>query len=120
MSGFLASTSSDPEFSRWYKYGLDPFSWLTRPDTMPSIQYMLSSPVSIPMVGLVQMMQLLVAYKTLRMTPGEFAKSFSAAAGHSQGISMAAVMAASQTDSQYSRNCMSVLGLLVLCATYAD
>ncbi|KAJ1727389.1 hypothetical protein LPJ72_005964 [Coemansia sp. Benny D160-2] len=77
MNEFLGKECADPRVSALYKYGLDVHSWITNPkEELPSTEYLLSVAVSIPVVGLTQLMQIVVLYKTLGIAPGELAASF--------------------------------------------
>ncbi|KAJ2401813.1 fatty acid synthase alpha subunit Lsd1 [Coemansia sp. RSA 2559] len=77
MNAFLVEESADPHVSSMYKHGLDVLGWITSPnEALPDAEYLISVPVSIPVVGLTQLMHIVVLYKTLGMTPGELAASF--------------------------------------------
>ncbi|KAJ2872364.1 fatty acid synthase alpha subunit Lsd1 [Coemansia aciculifera] len=91
MSAFLHRESQDKRVSFVYSKGLNVLAWLTTPDTMPDARYLLSIPVALPLVGLIQLMHVMVLYKTLGISPGELVKRFKVAVGHSQGIAIAAV-----------------------------
>ncbi|KAJ2035746.1 beta subunit of fatty acid synthetase, partial [Coemansia sp. S16] len=97
MSDFMQRESQDRRISFVYSKGLNVFAWLTTPDTMPNAPYLTSTPVALPIVGLIQLMHVMVLYKTLGISPGELVKRFNVAVGHSQGIAVAAVFA-SLTD----------------------
>ncbi|KAJ2728322.1 fatty acid synthase alpha subunit Lsd1, partial [Coemansia sp. BCRC 34962] len=99
MSGFMHRESQDESMRFVYARGFDVLAWLTTPDAMPDTQYLLSAPVAIPLVGLIQLMQVMVLYKTLGVSPGELARRFKVAVGHSQGIATATVFS-SLTDEQ--------------------
>ncbi|KAJ2335745.1 fatty acid synthase alpha subunit Lsd1 [Coemansia sp. RSA 2681] len=76
MSAFLHRESQDKRISFVYSKGLDVFHWLTTPSAMPDEQYLLSIPVCQPIVGLIQLMHVMVLYKTLGVSPGELVKRF--------------------------------------------
>ncbi|KAJ1952257.1 fatty acid synthase alpha subunit Lsd1, partial [Linderina pennispora] len=76
MAEFLRTEAMDTRIAGLYKRGLDVANWVARPETLPELPYMLHVPVSMPVVGLIHLMHLMVLYKTLRMTPGELAQSF--------------------------------------------
>ncbi|ORX69118.1 hypothetical protein DL89DRAFT_284449 [Linderina pennispora] len=76
--------------------------WILSPETRPKAPYLALYPVSIMTVAVVQLMHLMVLYKTLRLSPGELSQSFkgkssTGAIGHCQGLAFAA-MFASLTD----------------------
>ncbi|KAJ2749005.1 beta subunit of fatty acid synthetase, partial [Coemansia pectinata] len=99
MSAFLHRESQDKRVSFVYSKGLNVFAWLTTPDMMPDARYLLSIPVSLPLVGLIQLMHVVVLYKTLGVSPGKLVKRFKVAVGHSQGIAIAAAFS-TLTDEQ--------------------
>ncbi|KAJ1952296.1 fatty acid synthase alpha subunit Lsd1, partial [Linderina pennispora] len=76
ISGFVRRTSCDKRLAAVYKYPLDMVRWITLPDTRPPAQYLARTPVSIVTVAVVQLMHLMVLYKTLRLSPGELSQSF--------------------------------------------
>ncbi|KAJ2371425.1 hypothetical protein H4S02_009561, partial [Coemansia sp. RSA 2611] len=76
MSEFLKREAAEPLFARLYHGGLDVMRWLENPESVPEQEYVVTVPVSIPVVGLTQLMQVVVLYKTLGMTPAELAASF--------------------------------------------
>ncbi|KAJ2447419.1 fatty acid synthase alpha subunit Lsd1 [Coemansia sp. RSA 2424] len=76
MCEFLKQEAAEPLFARLYHSGLDVRTWLEQPECVPAQEYMISVPVSIPVVGLTQLMQVVVLYKTLGMSPAELASSF--------------------------------------------
>ncbi|KAJ2797200.1 hypothetical protein H4R21_004416, partial [Coemansia helicoidea] len=76
MSAFLVAQTQDKRLKRIYREGLDVCAWLTDPATAPNAEYLLSAPVSMPLAGLVQLMHVVVLYKTLGVTPGEVVRQF--------------------------------------------
>ncbi|KAJ2081708.1 hypothetical protein GGI09_007585, partial [Coemansia sp. S100] len=76
MSDFMQRESQDKRVSFVYSKGLNVFAWLTTPDTMPDAPYLSLIPVTFPLVGLIQLMQVMVLYKTLGISPGELVKRF--------------------------------------------
>ncbi|KAJ1822676.1 hypothetical protein LPJ60_001948, partial [Coemansia sp. RSA 2675] len=76
MSAFLHRESQDKRVSFVYPKGLDVFTWLTTVNTMPDELYLLSIPVCQPLVALIQLMHVMVLYKTLGVSPGDLAKRF--------------------------------------------
>ncbi|KAJ2853498.1 hypothetical protein J3B02_003114 [Coemansia erecta] len=77
MSDFLQTESHDKMIFRAYPKGLCIYKWINNDVALPDNKYLVSSPVSIPLVGLVQLIQLMVLYKTLSISPGELASKFS-------------------------------------------
>ncbi|KAJ2089784.1 beta subunit of fatty acid synthetase, partial [Coemansia sp. S100] len=76
MSSFLHRESQDKRISHVYSKGLDVLRWLTTSSAMPDEQYLLSIPVCLPLVGLIQLMHVMILYKTLGISPGDLVKRF--------------------------------------------
>ncbi|KAJ1641897.1 fatty acid synthase alpha subunit Lsd1, partial [Coemansia asiatica] len=111
MSKFTDAESKDECFVDVYADGLAIHKWIVDRDSAPEQEYLSSTPVSMPLIGLVQLMQLMVLYKTLGVSPGELA----IATGHSQGI-VSAVFLSTLTDDEESfiSGSKKALGLLML------
>ncbi|KAJ1962768.1 fatty acid synthase alpha subunit Lsd1 [Dipsacomyces acuminosporus] len=121
MSLFLQSEAADPRISRLYPRGFDVLAWFDSPKTgMPPGDYFLLSQVSIPVVGLIQFMNLMVAYKTLGISPGELAQSFKAAVGHSQGMAVATALSVVTDEQSFYVAAKKILGILVLAGAYTQ
>ncbi|KAL2864066.1 acyl transferase domain-containing protein [Aspergillus lucknowensis] len=93
MSNQLRRLVSDVRAQDMYPHGLDVVGWLENPESRPSADYLLSAPVSQPLIGLVQLLSYAVTCKILNKNPGELGHHLSGAAGHSQGIVVAALLA---------------------------
>ncbi|QRW18188.1 fatty acid synthase subunit beta [Rhizoctonia solani] len=79
----------------------------------PSIEYLASVPVSLPVIGLTQLVQYLVVASATALTPGELRDRLKGATGHSQGI-LSAVVAATSTDLEsFSKNSAKALRWLL-------
>ncbi|KAJ2710633.1 beta subunit of fatty acid synthetase, partial [Coemansia spiralis] len=76
MSDFLQREAADPQFAALYPHGLDALRWIQAPDETPAPEYMITVPVCIPLVGLLQLMHVVVLYKTLAISPAELADRF--------------------------------------------
>ncbi|KAJ2695821.1 fatty acid synthase alpha subunit Lsd1, partial [Coemansia sp. IMI 203386] len=101
MSEFLNAESMGNHLVNVYGNGLAFHKWIAEPESMPEHEYLTSSPVSMPLIGLVQLMQLMVLYKTFNVSPGDLACRFNVATGHSQGI-ISAVLLSTLTDDEES------------------
>ncbi|KAJ2233635.1 fatty acid synthase alpha subunit Lsd1 [Coemansia sp. RSA 485] len=101
VSEFLNAESMDDRLIDAYGDGLAIHRWITEPASVPEHEYLISSPVSMPLIGLVQLMQLMVLYKSFNVSPGDLARRFSVATGHSQGI-ISAVLLSTLTDDEDS------------------
>lgn len=93
----LGSLSRDSRAEKLYSKGLDIMEWLHHPDSTPDIDYLVSAPVSFPLIGLVQLAHYSVTCKVLGLSPGQFRERISGTTGHSQGIVLAAVTAAADS-----------------------
>ncbi|KAG8905251.1 3-oxoacyl-[acyl-carrier-protein] synthase [Tulasnella sp. 403] len=88
----------------YYAYGLDVLSWLNGSSARPPLDYLVSIPVSLPLIGLTQLVQYLVTLRVANLTPGEFRSRVAGTTGHSQGIVSAVVIAASDSFDSYTEN----------------
>ncbi|KAJ2076549.1 fatty acid synthase alpha subunit Lsd1, partial [Coemansia sp. RSA 988] len=114
MAAFLKSQSCDTRLAPAYKEGFDVLKWLVQPELMPNAEYLISAPVSMPLTGLVQLMQIIVLHKTLGVSPGDLARRFNAVAGHSQGIAIAAVFSMLSDEQSLDKLGTKILGILML------
>ncbi|KAJ2830354.1 fatty acid synthase alpha subunit Lsd1 [Coemansia erecta] len=69
MSEFLNKQSQDTQLADVYEKGVDAFEWFTQVNSEPDADYLTAVPVSIPLTGLIQLMQIMVLYKTLGVSP---------------------------------------------------
>ena len=92
------------EGSAYYAFGLDVSSWLSGATPRPILPYLLSVPISFPLIGLTQLVQYLVVCRVSNLTPGELRSRISGATGHSQGIVSAVAIAASGTFEELVEN----------------
>ncbi|CAD6885141.1 unnamed protein product [Tilletia caries] len=99
-------------FSSFYLPGLDVHAWLTGVQPLPSVSYLGSIPVSLPLIGLTQLVQFLVSLRASGLSPKNFRARFQGATGHSQGIVSAVVMATSDSLESFESNVIKGLGLL--------
>ncbi|ORX65709.1 hypothetical protein DL89DRAFT_286800 [Linderina pennispora] len=116
ISGFVRRTSCDKRLAAVYKYPLDMVRWITLPDTRPPAQYLSRTPVSIVTVAVVQLMHLMVLYKTLRLSPGELSRSFKGAIGHCQGLVFATLFASLTDEQSFYDSSKKALGILMVAA----
>lgn len=99
----LSALSRDPRASKVYSKGLDVVRWLHDPDSTPDLTYLVSAPVSFPLIGLVQLAHYFVACSIQGKEPGELRSTIAGTTGHSQGIVTAAAIAiADDWDSFYA------------------
>jgi len=108
----LQQLARDPKAEKLYPKGLDVMRWLNNKDAQPDTEYLVSAPVSFPLIGLTQLAHYLVMCRVLGTHPGHVRERFSGATGHSQGVVTAAAIAASknfETFDKSSRDALSIL-----------
>ncbi|KAI2633682.1 beta subunit of fatty acid synthase [Hypomontagnella submonticulosa] len=118
--GDLVATSADllhnlalnPSAEKLYAKGLDVMEWLRSPDSTPDPQYLISAPVSLPLIGLVQLCHYQVLGKGLGVHPGILRDRIRGATGHSQGVIVAAVTAAADSWESYDKLAKDALTIL--------
>ncbi|KAJ2872376.1 fatty acid synthase alpha subunit Lsd1 [Coemansia aciculifera] len=118
MSAFLHRESLDKRILRMYPQGFDVLHWLTTPDAIPSETYLLSSPICMPLFGLIQLMHVMVLYKTLGISPGELARHFNVAVGHSLGIGIAAAFSTLTDEQSFYDVGEKILGIQLLVGAF--
>ena len=93
VASLLQRLSREPRINKLYAKGLDVMHWLRSKDAQPDTEYLVSAPVSLPLIGLVQLAHYTVACKAVGLQPGEIRDRLSGTTGHSQGIVTAAILA---------------------------
>lgn len=108
----LHSLSRDQEAVKMYPKGLDIIQWLRNRDDQPDVDYLVSAPVSFPLIGLVQLAHYMVTCKVLGKQPGELLDCISGTTGHSQGIITAALIATATDWDSYAMIARNAITLL--------
>lgn len=108
----LQNLTRDPRAEKLYAKGLDILAWLHDPEATPDIDYLVSAPVSFPLIGLVQLSHYSVTCKVLGLTPGQFRDRLSGTTGHSQGVVLAAATAAADSWDDFNRIAISSITIL--------
>lgn len=108
----LQNLARDPRAEKLYSKGLDILSWLHHPETTPDIDYLVSAPVSFPLIGLVQLSHYTVTCRVLGLSPGQFRERLSGTTGHSQGVVLAAATSAADTWESFAKVAISSLTIL--------
>ncbi|CAI4590099.1 BCE_3a_G0032390.mRNA.1.CDS.1 [Saccharomyces cerevisiae] len=85
------------EAEKVFTQGLNILEWLENPSNTPDKDYLLSIPISCPLIGVIQLAHYVVTAKLLGFTPGELRSYLKGATGHSQGLVTAVAIA--ETDS---------------------
>ncbi|KAJ9459233.1 Fatty acid synthase subunit beta (FAS I), partial [Diplonema papillatum] len=99
--------------SSFVQQQLNVVEWLKDPTKIPSENYLISAPVSMPLVGLTQLLQYAVSLRALNMSPGDMRKLTKIATGHSQGLISAVVASASDTWEDYVKNSQKAVRMLL-------
>ncbi|KAF2500058.1 beta subunit of fatty acid synthase [Lophium mytilinum] len=92
-----------------YPHGLDFLSWLRKPETTPERDYLLSAPVSFPLIAVLQLASFYVKCKLWQLNPGEVVQKLHGLTGHSQGIIVAVALATCETFEDFQGASKSVL-----------
>ncbi len=108
----LLTLSRDSRAEKLYSKGLDVMRWLENEDAQPDIDYLVSAPVSLPLIGLIQLAHYTVTCKSLGRTPGEVRERLSGTTGHSQGIVTAAAIAAADSWESFDKLAKAAVTML--------
>ncbi|KAF5337910.1 hypothetical protein D9758_013124 [Tetrapyrgos nigripes] len=114
-SDILAPLAAEKEHTTFYTYGMDVASWLSGDSPVPSTPYLASIPLSMPLMGLTQLVQYLVACHVTGLTPGALSKRITGATGHSQGLVSAIAISASTSFENFLENSKKALKWLFFC-----
>jgi fatty acid synthase subunit beta, fungi type len=93
-------------------YGFDVMKWLEYPDHQPAIEYLISAPVSFPLIGVIQLLHFITICRVLGVKPGDINDRVSGASGHSQGIVTAVAIAASKDWESFESQAKDALTVL--------
>ncbi|KAI1168828.1 fatty acid synthase beta subunit dehydratase [Nemania serpens] len=108
----LHDLARDPRAEKLYAKGIDVVEWLRSPDATPDTDYLVSAPVSFPLIGLVQLCHYQVLVKCLGVHPGILRERIQGATGHSQGVVVAAAAAAADSWESFEKFAASALTIL--------
>lgn len=108
----LQTLSTHSSAEKMFPKGLDIMNWLQHAELTPDVDYLISAPVSFPLIGLVQMAHYEVTCRVLGVDPGHLRERFTGATGHSQGIVMAAATAAADSWDSWREIVTSTLTIL--------
>ena len=112
VAELLQTLRTNKQVDKLFPKGLDILNWLENLDATPDVGYLISAPVSFPLIGLVQLCHYQVACKVLGVYPGILRDRFSGTTGHSQGIVLAAAMAAVDTWESFEDISVSAITIL--------
>ena len=108
----LQLLARDPKAEKLYPKGLDVLRWLNNKDAQPDIDYLVSAPVSFPLIGLTQLAHYVVTCRVLGTHPGHIRDRFAGTTGHSQGVVTAAAISASGTWGAFDKAARDALTIL--------
>ncbi|KAI8973281.1 fatty acid synthase [Mycotypha africana] len=120
MATVLADYARSPDAKVVHSKGLDVLRWLNDVESRPDVQYLISAPVSLPLIGLAQILQYYVMVRVLNREFSEVRDLFEGTTGHSQGIISSVVISASSTEEEFITNTEKALGLLFWIGTRAQ
>lgn len=95
-----------------FDHGMDVMRWLENPSTQPKVDYLITAPVSFPIIGLAQLTHVVVVCNVLGIHPGHLRDHLAGATGHSQGIVTAAAIAASDDWNSFELHAKAALTVL--------
>lgn len=104
------AAKADKDGYAYYSQGLDLISWLN--GTRPTVDYLASIPLSLPLIGVTQLIQYVVSCRVTDLTPGEMRSLFKGATGHSQGVVSAVAVASSDSWESLNANIAKATKLL--------
>ncbi|CCH62967.1 hypothetical protein TBLA_0I03120 [Henningerozyma blattae CBS 6284] len=93
----LSTTTTNNDYENIFTKGFNLIDWLKDSNMTPNQDYLLSIPISCPLIGIIQFAHYMITAKLLNLTPGELASSLKGATGHSQGLVTAVAIAESKT-----------------------
>ncbi|KAK3715893.1 beta subunit of fatty acid synthetase [Vermiconidia calcicola] len=108
----LQVLARDSRAEKLYPKGLDVLRWLNNRDTQPDVDYLVSAPVSFPLIGLTQLAHYVVTCRVLGTHPGHVRDRFAGTTGHSQGVVTAAAIAASSNWGAFDKAARDALTIL--------
>jgi fatty acid synthase subunit beta, fungi type len=108
----LQALARDTQAEKLYPKGMDILRWLDHPDSQPDVQYLVSAPVSFPLIGLTQLAHYVVTCRVLGTHPGHVRDRLAGTTGHSQGVVTAAAIAASGSWSAFDKAARDALSIL--------
>ena len=108
----LSNLSRDQKVDQLFSKGIDIERWLPHPESQPDIDYLVSAPVSFPLIGLLQLSHYVVLCKVLGSDPGRVREHLKGSTGHSQGVVTAAAIAAADSWESFEARAAEAIALL--------
>ncbi|PGH20055.1 hypothetical protein AJ80_03705 [Polytolypa hystricis UAMH7299] len=116
----LRALSVDERFSRFYGHGLDIESWLEDEANQPGTDYLVSAPVSFPLIGLLQLLNFKIVGHILGYTPPQIQSALAGTTGHSQGVIVSAITAVATTWDHFEKLSLDALRILLYIGAYSQ
>jgi fatty acid synthase subunit beta len=108
----LLTLSRDPRAEKLYSKGLDVMRWLNNREAQPDTDYLVSAPVSLPLIGLTQLAHYVVTCRVLGSHPGHIRSRFAGVTGHSQGVVTAAAIAEAKNWETFEKSAKKAIEIL--------
>lgn len=108
--GELVKSTFDTE--KVFTQGFNVVEWLENPSKTPDTDYLLSIPISCPLIGVIQLAHFATTARLLGFTPGELRSYLVAATGHSQGLATAVAIAEADSWESFSHSFKKAISLL--------
>ncbi len=108
----LLEAAQDEDSKDFMTKGFDVVSWIDNAEARPPREYLFAAAVSLPLVGLIQLVNYYLTCRILHLTPGQLAQRWVATTGHSQGIVAAAVVSLSRSEDDLIENSIRALQTL--------
>lgn len=108
--GELIKTTKETE--KIYTQGFNILKWLENPELTPDVDYLLSIPISCPLIGVIQLVHYAVTARLLGYTPGELRSHFEGATGHSQGLVTAVAITEADSWESFFQSVKKAISLL--------
>ncbi|KAF2031178.1 hypothetical protein EK21DRAFT_63808, partial [Setomelanomma holmii] len=97
----LKDLAASDGISEQYPGGLDVLTWIQSTDAQPPNEYLISAPVSFPLIGLLQLIRFKAVCMSLGITPDELPERFEGLSGHSQGVIVATAISTATSWTEY-------------------
>ncbi|KAF2743156.1 beta subunit of fatty acid synthase [Sporormia fimetaria CBS 119925] len=108
----LLALARDPRAGKLYSKGLDVMRWLNNKESQPDTDYLVSAPVSLPLIGLTQLAHYVVTCRVLGSHPGLVRNYLSGVTGHSQGVVTAAAIAEAESWESFEKAAKNAITIL--------
>lgn len=108
----LQQKAADSRFSENYSLGMDLLQWLKNHSTQPNDSYLISAPVSFPLIALLQLAHYQIVCKLLGCDPRDMHSMWSGASGHSQGIVVSVIVSISTDWATFHARALEGLEIL--------